>query len=126
MNQLALNKSTKNHNSNCSERIKLAEQELAAFRRAVTELFGSEQAEVSTEDWVEELAAMKSLPASSAEWRQITLNVSTRLAARANLSSLSTESKTRGRKRICVFSSQALQEHYFEVEPTVQATPVQR
>jgi len=126
MNQLALNKSTKNHNSNCSEQIKLAEQELAAFRRAVTELFGPEQAEVSAEDWVDELAAMKSLPASSAEWRQITLNVSTRLAARANLSSLSTESKTRGRKRICVFSSQALQEHYFEVEPTVQATPVQR
>jgi len=55
MNQLALNKSTKNHNSNGSEQMRLAEQELAAFRRAVTELFGSEQAEVSAEDWVEEL-----------------------------------------------------------------------
>lgn len=35
-----------------------AERELSAFIDAATELFGPEQARVSTEDWLEELTLM--------------------------------------------------------------------
>ena len=41
-------------NSTCEEQIKMAERELSAFIRAVTELFGPEQARLSTEDWLDE------------------------------------------------------------------------
>jgi hypothetical protein len=109
MNQIALNKPAENHTSNCSERIRLAEQELAAFIRAVRELFGSEQAELSAEDWLQEVVAIDGLPASNRDWRQITLKVSTRLATRVNAPSLSTKSQVLRRKKICVFSLQVPQ-----------------
>jgi len=40
----------------------IAERELAAFIRAVTELFGPEQARLAVEDWVDELGLMDTLP----------------------------------------------------------------
>jgi hypothetical protein len=82
MNQLALDKRPKNHNPSCADRITMAEQELAAFFNAVTELFGADHAGLSAEDWLHELMAIDDLPASAREWRLLTVNVVARLASR--------------------------------------------
>lgn len=71
----------------CADLIMTAEQELAAFFHAVMELFGAEQAELSAEEWLHELMASKSLPASTREWRQISIKIAARLALRLNASS---------------------------------------
>jgi hypothetical protein len=78
-------------NRGCVEQITLAERELSAFFRAVTELFGTEQAKLSAEDWLHEFTATGSLRASARELRWITTKASTRLASRVNASSLLTE-----------------------------------
>ena len=62
----------------------MAERELSAFFTAVTELFGSEQAEASAEDWLRELIACDDLPASTREWRTLTVSAAARLASRVN------------------------------------------
>jgi hypothetical protein len=85
MNQVALNETPKIRNSGCAGLVTMAEQELAAFFRAVTELFGSEQAELSAEEWLHELEVTDGLPASSREWRRITIKVAKRLAGRVNV-----------------------------------------
>jgi hypothetical protein len=54
MNSLARYESVKNSNPGCASLITMAEQELSAFFNAVTDLFGSEQAEISAEDWLRE------------------------------------------------------------------------
>ena len=91
MNPLAPYKSLKDSNPRCADFMAMAEQELLAFFNAVTQLFGSEQAELSEEDWLGELIETDGLPASTREWRLITTKVSTRLASRVTASSLSTE-----------------------------------
>jgi hypothetical protein len=93
MNPLARDKTSKNPNSRCAGlmTMTMAERELSAFFGAVTQLFGSEQAELSAEDWLHELIEIDGLPASAREWRLITAKVSTRLPGRVNASSLSTE-----------------------------------
>jgi hypothetical protein len=73
---------TKNTNLDCADLTTMAERELAAFFRTVTELFGSEQAEHSAEDWLQELETVEGLPASIREWQLITARVATRLANR--------------------------------------------
>ncbi len=71
----------------CAESIKLAERELAAFVGAVTKLFGSEQAGQSAEDWLDSALAMLNLPVPAIRgWRQITVAVAARLAARISAS----------------------------------------
>jgi hypothetical protein len=40
----------------------MAEGELGAFISAVTEAFGSEQARLAAEDWLDELLLMETLP----------------------------------------------------------------
>jgi hypothetical protein len=72
-----------------------AEQELGAFFSAVKALFGSAQAELSAEDWLHELPAMSRLPASTREWRLLTLKVSARLASRVNASKEALDSRDR-------------------------------
>ena len=94
MNPLAPYKSSNNSNLRCGDFMTMAEQELSAFFKAVTQLFGPAQAELSAEDWVRELIEIDSLPASISEWRLITAKVSTRLATRVNASSLLTEFTT--------------------------------
>jgi hypothetical protein len=94
MNPLARYKPSNNSNLGCADFITMAERELSAFFRAVTELFGSEQADLSAEDWLQELAEIDALPASTPEWRLITAKVSTRLASRVNVSSLSSSLST--------------------------------
>jgi hypothetical protein len=69
-------------NPGCADFLTMAEQELSAFFRAVTELFGSEQARLSAEDWLEELTADRGLPSSMRECRRITARASAQLADR--------------------------------------------
>jgi hypothetical protein len=94
MNSLARHKPSDNSNLGCADFIASAEQELSAFFRAVTELFGAEQAELSAEDWLHELIEIDDLPASSREWRLLTAKVATRLASRVNASSPSSSLST--------------------------------
>lgn len=93
MNSLAAYKSLKHFNPRCADFMTMAERELSAFFNAVTQLFGSAQANLSAEDWLRELNETDVLPASNREWRLITAKVSTRLAARVNASSQLTEFK---------------------------------
>jgi hypothetical protein len=71
--------------------MKSAEQELAAYFNAVKQLFGREQADLSAEDWLHELAELEGPPSSTRDWRLITVKASTRLANRVNAPSLLTE-----------------------------------
>jgi len=91
MSTLARYKASKNFSSHCADFATLAERELAAFFHAVTELFGSEQAKMSAEDWLQELIEIDALPASPREWTLITARVSSRLARRLSSASQLTE-----------------------------------
>jgi hypothetical protein len=91
MNPVARYKLSRTSNPRCADFMTMAERELSAFFNAVTQLFGSEQAELSVEDWLHELIDTDGLPTSAREWRLITAKVSTRLPGRVNASSLSTE-----------------------------------
>ena len=65
----------------------MAERELGSFISAVTE-FGSEQARLAVEDWLDELELMETLPGlTSRDWRLITITASAQLANRVNASS---------------------------------------
>ncbi len=94
MNPLARYKPSKHFNPRCADLMTMAERELSAFFNAVTQLFGSEQAELSAKDWLQELIEIDGLPASTREWQLLTAKVSTRLASRVNASSLWTERQT--------------------------------
>ena len=70
-------------NSPCADQIRIAERELSAFIRAVTQLFGSEEARLSAEDWLDESELMDSPPLStSRNWRAVTIAASATLANR--------------------------------------------
>jgi hypothetical protein len=91
MNPLARYQPAQNSNPSCADLITMAERELSAYFNAVAQLFGSEQARLSAENWLRQLIEIDALPASIREWRLITARVSTRLASRVNASYLSTE-----------------------------------
>jgi hypothetical protein len=91
MNPLVRRNPSNSSNLGCADFIAMAERELSAFFNATTQLFGSEQAELSAEDWLQELIEVDDLPASTREWRLITTKVLTRLASRVSASSLLTE-----------------------------------
>ena len=91
MNPLVRRNPSNNSNSGCADLMTTAERELSAFFKTVTQLFGSEQAELSAEDWLQEVIESDVLAASTREWRLITAKVSTRLASRVLASSPSTE-----------------------------------
>jgi hypothetical protein len=91
MNPLVRYKPSKNSNSPCPDLMTMAERELSAFFKTVTQLFGSEQAELSAQDWLHEVMEIDGLPISTREWQLITVRASTRLASRVNASSPSTE-----------------------------------
>jgi hypothetical protein len=91
MNSLARYKASKKVSNPCPDLATMAERELSAFFKAVTQSFGSEQAELSAEDWLQELNGIDGLPNSARGWRLITAKVSTRLASRVNASFLPTE-----------------------------------
>ena len=59
----------------------IAERELSSFIRAVRQLFGPEQAELSTKDWLEESELTDCPPLStSRNWRAVTIAAAARLA----------------------------------------------
>jgi hypothetical protein len=104
MNQFAPTKALKKHDRTCGDLMTMAERELAAFFRAATELFGSEQAKVSAEDWLQELMAIdindlrisdprindpriSDLSASTRQWRLLTVQAAARLASRVTAES---------------------------------------
>lgn len=65
----------------------MAERELGAFIGAVTELFGPEQARLSAENWLDELALMDTPPEwTSRDWRRVTVAAAARLANRPSVS----------------------------------------
>lgn len=60
--------------------IERAEHELAAFHRAVAELYGSAEAERAAADWLE---AFQTTPRSEAfPWRRVSQTAASRLASR--------------------------------------------
>jgi hypothetical protein len=67
-----------------AELIVIAERELGAFIRAVSELFGPEQARLAAEDWIDELELMDTLPGPT-KWGSVTVAASARLARRLSL-----------------------------------------
>jgi hypothetical protein len=89
MNSFARFKSSNQFNPSCAESLTMGERELSAFFQAVTQLFGAEQAELSAEDWLDqlgELVEINDLPRSTHGWRAISSRTLTRLAARVNVS----------------------------------------
>ena len=88
MDELVLNRPLMIH-----DLITMASRELAAFFCAVTELFGPEQAEQSAENWLRELTESRDLPASTRQWRTLTVSAAARLANRVD------HSKTRNPER---------------------------
>ena len=65
------------------EQTQLAERELSSFISAVTEMYGSEQARLSEEDWLEESELTDEPPLSTdRNWRAVTIAASARLANR--------------------------------------------
>jgi hypothetical protein len=91
MNPLARYQPSKNSDHPCPDLATMAERELSAFFKAVSQLFGAKQAEISAEDWLHELTEADGLPASAREWRLITAKASTRLPSQASASPLWTE-----------------------------------
>jgi len=81
----------RNLNSVCADLATAAERELSAFFRAVTELFGMEQAELSAEDWLREFTIIDGVPETTRELRRVTARASARLASRVQASSLLAE-----------------------------------
>lgn len=68
------------------EQTHLAESELSSFVSAVAGSYGSEQAKLSAEDWLEESELMDSPPRSEARnWRAVTVAASARLAKRVQV-----------------------------------------
>ena len=86
MNSSSVTYSSEIPNTDCADFFAMAERELAAFFRAVTDLFGSEEAEHSAAEWLHELETIKNLPGSPREWRSITTKVSVHLANRVSAS----------------------------------------
>jgi hypothetical protein len=66
--------------------LNLAERELAAFARAVSETFGPEHVRQSVEDWIEELELMDWPQARPVpDWRHVTVAAAARLASRVKM-----------------------------------------
>ena len=63
----------------------IAVRELGAFIRAVTELYGPEQARLAADAWVNELELMDALPGPTRrDWGEVTVAASAQLARRLN------------------------------------------
>ena len=72
--------------STYEDQVHMAERESAAFMRAVTILFGPEQARLSAEDWLDESERMDSPSRStSRDWRAVTVAAAATLANRLAL-----------------------------------------
>jgi hypothetical protein len=71
------------------EQTQLEERELSAFLQAVTEAFGTAQAESASEDWLGEAELMDAPPRSTCrDWRAVTIAATARLSTRIDGSRL--------------------------------------
>lgn len=86
MNHTVFSEAPTNHHPDGASIAKMAERELGAFFNVVKQLFGTKQAELAANDWLEELEASRTLPVAIREWRLITINAARRLAVRLNAS----------------------------------------
>jgi hypothetical protein len=78
-----MNRSKSDCYSLYTEQMYFAEKELFAFRAAVAELFGREQARFSGHDWLSELESINGTSeCTSHDWRAVTIAASARLASR--------------------------------------------
>jgi hypothetical protein len=78
-----MNKDKSFYSLTYANQVHLAERELASFIGAVKDLFGSEQALLSADDWLDESALVDCPPGSSSrDWRAVTVRASARLANR--------------------------------------------
>lgn len=67
--------------ANCADLMIPAERELAAFLSAVTELYGTEQAEMAADVWLDELEMINRLPGPAIhDWRKVSVASVARLA----------------------------------------------
>jgi hypothetical protein len=74
-----------NHSPAGADLMVIAEPELGAFIRTVTELFGPEQARIAAEDWVDELELVDTLPGpTGCDRGSVTIAASAQLARRPN------------------------------------------
>ena len=65
------------------DQMQIEECELSAFVRAVTELYGPEQARISERDWLDESDLLDDPPRSEVrDWHSVTIAASARLADR--------------------------------------------
>jgi len=77
----------------------MAQRELGAFMRAVTEVYGSEEAMLAAGDWLDEFDATDELPGFAiGDWRRITIAAAERLANR--LSALGNRAAMYARGRV--------------------------
>ncbi len=73
-------------NSLYADQLLMAESELSAFLKVVTDLFGPEQAGLAEEDWLHEADLMDSPPRStSRNWGAVTVAASARLENRLDV-----------------------------------------
>ena len=80
---MLVNAHTQSGQVECDALLALAEREFVAFTKAVTELFGTEEARLSAEDWLSEVATRNCLPGpTSREWRLVTAAALARLTIR--------------------------------------------
>jgi hypothetical protein len=70
------------HTATSAELTAMAERELGAFIAAVTELFGSAQAKIAADDWIEEFVLTDSVPSTTRDCRRIAIGASVRFASR--------------------------------------------
>jgi hypothetical protein len=82
---IRLNEWKNSHSPADADLMVIAERELGAFIRAVTELFGPEQARLAADAWVDELELMDVLPGPTRRnWGEVTVAASAQLARRLN------------------------------------------
>jgi hypothetical protein len=103
MNPLARHPSSNYSKTSCGKFLTPGERELSAFIKAVSQIFGVEQAQISAEDWLAQLVEINELPASTREWRLITAKASMQLANRVSNSLPATEPQLAQEKNICAF-----------------------
>jgi hypothetical protein len=69
--------------STYDDQMQIEECELSAFVRAVTELYGPEQARIAEKDWLDESDLLDDPPRSEIrDWHSVTIAASARLANR--------------------------------------------
>ena len=73
------------HDFTLARHMEMAIRELGAFIHVVSELYGSEEARLSAQDWLDELELLDCMPEPTPrDWRSVTAAAASRLAKRVN------------------------------------------